>query len=85
MQHQSTRAPPHGAARADRRVVDRLTGPFRWGVATSAYQIEGAVAEDGRTAVDLGHLLPGARRRRRTATTATSPATTTTGCRPTWR
>ncbi len=43
-------------------VVDRLTGPFRWGVATSAYQIEGAVAEDGRTASiwDTYCRVPGA-------------------------
>ena len=33
----------------DTSVVDRITGPFRWGVATSAYQIEGAVDEDGRS------------------------------------
>ncbi len=33
----------------DTSVAERITGPFRWGVATSAYQIEGAVAEDGRT------------------------------------
>src|SRR5215475_5836422 len=30
-------------------VAGRIASPFRWGVATSAYQIEGAVAEDGRT------------------------------------
>jgi beta-glucosidase len=30
-------------------LIDTLPTSFRWGVATSAYQIEGAVAEDGRT------------------------------------
>lgn len=30
-------------------LIDSLPRGFRWGVATSAYQIEGAVAEDGRT------------------------------------
>ncbi|HEV3171482.1 MAG TPA: GH1 family beta-glucosidase [Actinocrinis sp.] len=30
-------------------VIDRLPSSFRWGTATSAYQIEGAVDEDGRT------------------------------------
>ena len=30
-------------------LIDELPADFRWGVATSAYQIEGAVAEDGRT------------------------------------
>ncbi|MDX6210357.1 MAG: beta-glucosidase [Frankiales bacterium] len=34
---------------ADRALIDTLPPTFRWGVATSAYQIEGAVAEDGRT------------------------------------
>ena len=29
--------------------IDTLPPTFRWGVATSSYQIEGAVAEDGRT------------------------------------
>jgi beta-glucosidase len=31
------------------QIIDRLPATFRWGTATSAYQIEGAVAEDGRT------------------------------------
>ncbi|NUR25558.1 MAG: beta-glucosidase [Catenulispora sp.] len=30
-------------------MIHELPSDFRWGVATSAYQIEGAVAEDGRT------------------------------------
>ena len=34
---------------------------FVWGVATAAYQVEGAAAEDGRSPVDLGHVLPAAR------------------------
>jgi beta-glucosidase len=34
---------------ADVSFTERLKRPFRWGVATSAYQIEGAVTEDGRT------------------------------------
>ncbi len=44
------------AATADARVttrydstIDRLPANFRWGTATSAYQIEGAVNADGRT------------------------------------
>jgi beta-glucosidase len=40
---------PSTSTAADLSVADRIAAPFRWGVATSAYQIEGAVAEDGRT------------------------------------
>ncbi|MDT8911245.1 GH1 family beta-glucosidase [Amycolatopsis sp. PS_44_ISF1] len=37
------------ATREQRQLIDSLPQDFRWGVATAAYQIEGAVAEDGRT------------------------------------
>ncbi len=57
------------AAPADTRVttrhdstIDRLPATFRWGTATSAFQIEGAVDEDGRTASiwDTFSRVPGA-------------------------
>ncbi|HEX4701228.1 MAG TPA: GH1 family beta-glucosidase [Pseudonocardiaceae bacterium] len=43
-------------------LIDTLPTTFRWGVATSAYQIEGAAAEDGRTASiwDTYCRVPGA-------------------------
>jgi beta-glucosidase len=43
-------------------LIGTLPANFRWGVATSAYQIEGAVAEDGRTASiwDTYCRVPGA-------------------------
>ena len=58
----------------------RFPDGFVWGAATASYQIEGAVAEDGRTPSiwDTFSHTPGAVDER--ATPATSPATTTTGC-----
>jgi beta-glucosidase len=43
-------------------LIDRLPPTFRWGTATSAYQIEGAVTEDGRTPSiwDTFSRVPGA-------------------------
>jgi len=43
-------------------LIDTLPTSFRWGVATSAYQIEGATTEDGRTASiwDTYCRVPGA-------------------------
>ncbi len=47
---------------------------FVWGTATASYQVEGAVNEDGRGRVDLGHVFPHARQSRTKAIPATSPA-----------
>ena len=64
----------------------RLSFPpgFLWGSATAAYQIEGAAAEDGRTASiwDTFSHTPG---RTSTATPATWPPTTTTATATTSR
>jgi beta-glucosidase len=35
-------------AQTERELITGLPASFRWGVATSAYQIEGAISEDGR-------------------------------------
>ena len=59
---------PHSPAAPPRAIdtaidlIDTLPTSFRWGLATSAYQIEGAVAEDGRTASiwDTYCRVPGA-------------------------
>ncbi|HEY1572808.1 MAG TPA: GH1 family beta-glucosidase [Pseudonocardiaceae bacterium] len=53
---------PHGSPTAQADILDVLPSAFRWGVATSAYQIEGATYEDGRTASiwDTYCRVPGA-------------------------
>ena len=64
---------------ASRRRRRRSSRPdFVWGAATAAYQIEGAVAEDGRTPSIWDTFAADARAGSATATPATSPATTTT-------
>jgi len=40
---------PSPFAEPSEQLITTLPADFRWGAATSAYQIEGAVAEDGRT------------------------------------
>ena len=62
--------------------LDVFPSDFRWGAATAAYQIEGAVHEDGRgpSIWDTFSHTPAAAS---TATPVTSPATTTTGIRRT--
>src|SRR5215217_7738032 len=51
----NTTASPSGspvaftASAAERELISTLPADFRWGVATSSYQIEGAVDVDGRT------------------------------------
>jgi beta-glucosidase len=53
---------PIVATSAESELISTLPSSFRWGVATAAYQIEGAVAEDGRTPSiwDTFSRVPGA-------------------------
>ena len=65
---------------AERALIDSLPATFRWGVATSAYQIEGAVAEDGRTPSIWDTYCRHPRHDRGRRPPATWRATTTTAC-----
>ena len=70
--------------------VDMFPSPFLWGVATSAYQIEGAATEDGRRPViwDTFSHTPGLTRNGDTGDIACDHYhrwATTSICSPTWR
>ena len=71
-------------AEPSEQLIGTLPANFKWGTATSAYQIEGAVAEDGRTdsVWDTFCRVPGAIDN---GDVGDPPATTTTGCRRTSR
>ena len=69
-------ARPGDGAAAGREASRAFPAGFLWGTATAAYQIEGAVSEDGRGPSiwdTFTHL-----ERSATTTTATSPTITTT-------
>lgn len=63
--------------------IKGLPADFRWGVATSAYQIEERLPKTAGPPRS-GTPSAGSRARWRAVSTATWRATTTTGCRRTW-
>jgi beta-glucosidase len=71
--HPAAQALAHVAPASSRRVFQRFPADFLWGVGTSAYQIEGAIQEDGRGLCiwDEFARLPGAVARGETAAVAT--------------
>ncbi len=76
----SATRPPTGT-----RAAASFPNGFVWGTATSAYQIEGAVNEDGRGPLDLGHLQRTRPARSRITPTPTAPTITITATRKTSR
>ena len=69
-------------AARDRRAARSFPEGFIWGTATSSYQIEGAVSEDGRGR-SIWDTLRTRLARSRIAATPTAPTTTITATRKT--